>query len=125
PSGFPIEVMQAADEAAARPLGAEHADRTDRLFATLDPAGSVDLDQAFAIDAPNGSADLVLHYAIADVGWFVRPGDPLDVEACRRGVTVYLPDRRATLYPQILSEGTASLLPDVERPAVVFTVRID
>lgn len=126
PSGFPIDVMLAADEAAARPLGAEHADRTDRHFATLDPASSVDLDQAFAIEAPSGrGGDIVLHYAIADVGWFVRPGDPLDEEAFRRGVTIYLPDRRATLYPQILSEGAASLLPDVDRPAVVFTVRID
>lgn len=125
PVGFPIEVLQAADEAAARPLGAAHVDRTSLAFATLDPAGSIDLDQAFAIEPPNGSADLILHYAIADVGWFVQPGDPLDAEAFRRGVTVYLPDRRATLYPQILSEGAASLLPGVDRPAVVFTVRVD
>ena len=67
----------------------------------------------------------MLHYAIADVGWFVRPGDPLDVEAFERGVTVYLPDERSTLYPTILSEGAASLLPDVDRPAVVFTVSVD
>jgi len=126
PSGFPIAVMQAADEAAARPIGDEHADRTDMAFATLDPVGSVDLDQAFAIDAPaRPDGDIVLHYAIADVGWFVQPGDALDTEAFRRGVTVYLPDRRATLYPQILSEGAASLLPGVDRPAVVFTVRVD
>ncbi|HWL44973.1 MAG TPA: RNB domain-containing ribonuclease [Ilumatobacter sp.] len=126
PSGFPIEVMQAADEAAARPIGADHVDRTDRHFATLDPATSTDLDQAFAIEAPaTPGGDIVLHYAIADVGWFVQPGDALDTEAFRRGVTIYLPDRRATLYPQILSEGAASLLPDVERPAVVFTVRVD
>ena len=125
PSGFPIEVMQAADEVAARPIGSDHVDRTDWAFATLDPASSTDLDQAFAIEPAAGSGDIVLHYAIADVGWFVRPGDPLDLEAFRRGVTIYLPDRRATLYPQILSEGAASLLPDVDRPAVVFTVRID
>ena len=66
----------------------------------------------------------MLHYAIADVGWFVRPGDALDVEAFERGVTVYLPDARSTLYPPVLSEGAASLLPDVDRPAVVFTVRV-
>jgi exoribonuclease R len=89
---------------------------------TLDPATSIDLDQAFAIESTGD--DIVLHYAIADVGWFVRPGDPLDVEAFERGVTVYLPDRRSTLYPTALSEGAASLLPDVDRPAVVFTVRV-
>lgn len=90
---------------------------------TLDPASSVDLDQAFSIE--RSGDDIVLHYAIADVGWFVRPGDPLDVEAFERGVTVYLPDERATLYPTVLSEGAASLLPDVVRPAVVFTVSVD
>lgn len=126
PSGFPIEVMRAADEAAAQPVGAAHVDRTDRRFATIDPATSTDLDQAFAIDAPGtNGGDVVLHYAIADVGWFVRPGDTLDTEAFQRGVTVYLPDSRAPLYPQLLSEGAASLLPDQDRPAVVFTVRVD
>jgi exoribonuclease R len=126
PSGFPIEVMRAADDAAAQPVGATHVDRTGRRFATIDPATATDLDQAFAIDAPGtNGADVVLHYAIADVGWFVRPGDTLDTEAFRRGVTVYLPDDKAPLYPQLLSEGAASLLPDQDRPAVVFTVRVD
>ncbi len=67
----------------------------------------------------------MLRYAIADVGWFVQPGDPLDTEAWNRGVTVYLPDRRSPLYPAALSEGAASLLPDVDRPAVIFVVRVD
>lgn len=125
PSGFPIDVMQAADDAVRRVPGADHVDRTAWRFATLDPEGSQDLDQAFSIEPPVTGADIVLHYAIADVGWFVHPGDPLDVEAFRRGVTIYLPDRRAPLYPQLLSEGAASLLPGVDRPAVVFTVRVD
>jgi exoribonuclease R len=122
PGAFPPAVLAAADAAVARRPGAEHVDRTDRRFVTLDPATSVDLDQAFAIE--RAGDDIVLHYAIADVGWFVRPGDPLDVEAFERGVTVYLPDRRAPLYPPQLSEGAGSLLPGVDRPAVVFTVRI-
>ncbi len=122
PGEFPPHVQAAADAAAQRPLGNEHRDRTDRRFVTLDPATSIDLDQAFAIEVAGD--DIVLHYAIADVGWFVRPGDALDVEAFQRGVTIYLPDRRSTLYPTALSEGAASLLPDVDRPAVVFTVRV-
>jgi exoribonuclease R len=67
----------------------------------------------------------VLRYAIADVGFFVRPGDPLDREAWRRGVTVYLAVERAPLHPPSLCDGAASLLPDGPRPAVVFTVRVD
>jgi exoribonuclease R len=122
PDGFAADVLDAATAAAARRLGSDHVDRTDRRFVTLDPESSVDLDQAFDIEVAGD--DVILHYAIADVGWFVRPGDPLDVEAFDRAVTVYLPDRRATLYPPLLSEGAASLLPDVDRPAVVFTVRV-
>ena len=122
PESFPADVLAAARAAASKSFGSDHIDRTGRRFVTLDPASSIDLDQAFAIETAGG--DIVLHYAIADVGWFVRPGDALDVEAFERAVTVYLPDRRATLYPPVLSEGAASLLPDVERPSVIFTVRV-
>lgn len=121
PAGFPPEALAAAEAAARRPLSA-HVDRTATRFVTLDPASSTDLDQAFAIERAGG--DLLLHYAIADVAWFVEDGDALDAEAWARGETIYLPDGKASLYPPMLSEGAASLLPDVERPAVIFTVRI-
>ena len=122
PSTFPEGAIAQAEAAAARPVS-DHADWTDREFVTLDPQPSTDLDQAFAIE--RSGADVILYYAIADVGWFVRADDPLDVEAWARGVTIYLPDGKASLYPKEMSEGAASLLPNVERPAVVFTVRID
>jgi exoribonuclease R len=121
PTGFPPEVIAAVDAAVARPLDG-HVDRTAMPFVTLDPAESRDLDQAFTIE--RSGADLLLHYAIADVAWFVHDDDPVDAEAWRRGVSVYLPDGKAGLYPPALSEGAASLLPDGPRPAVVFTVRL-
>lgn len=125
PGGFPAEV-EAAAQAAARCPPSAHADRTAVPFVTLDPAGASDLDQAFAIEATSNSegGDLLLHYAIADVAWFVGDGDPLDAEAWERGETTYLPDGKASLYPRLLSEGAASLLPDGPRPAVVFTTRV-
>ena len=122
PADFPPDVLAAAERAAGRRPTA-HVDRTALPFVTLDPASSTDLDQAFCIEA--SGPDLLLRYAIADVAWFVDDGDPLDVEANRRGETLYLPDGKASLYPPILSERAASLLPQVERPAVVFAVRID
>ena len=122
PQDFPAHVLAAADLAAVRPL-VDHADRTAIPFVTLDPATSTDLDQAFWID--QSGADLILFYAIADVAWFVDDGDAVDVEAWKRGETIYLPDGKAGLYPQILSERAASLLPDGPRPAIIFTVRLD
>lgn len=121
PEGFPPAVLALAERAARR-APTEHADRTGMAFVTLDPAPSTDLDQAFAIE-PAG-ADILLHYAIADVAWFVADGDALDAEAWERGETLYLPDGKAPLYPPILSQGAASLLPDGPRPAVVFSVRV-
>ncbi len=123
PASFPVEVLAAAEEAARRPLGSEHVDRTELAFVTLDPTSSTDLDQAFAIERAAGG-DMLLRYAIADVAWFVRAGDALDTEAWRRGVTIYLPDGRAGLYPPGLSEAAASLLAERPRPAVVYIVRV-
>jgi exoribonuclease R len=123
PAGFSPEVTAAAQKAAATPPGPEHVDRTGLPFVTLDPASATDLDQAFCIE--RAGDDLILRYAIADVGWFVRGDDPLDREAWARGTTMYLPDGKVSLYPTELSEGAASLLPNGPRPAVVFVVRLD
>jgi exoribonuclease R len=122
PQAFPPAVLEEAERAAKRTFPT-HRDRSDQPFVTLDPTSSTDLDQAFAIE-PSGS-DILLHYAIADVASFVDPGGTIDREAWARGETVYLPDGKVGLYPPILSEGVASLLPDGPRPAVLFTVRID
>lgn len=121
PESFPPDVLAAA-EAAAQRAPSEHADRTAMPFVTLDPATSTDLDQAFAMES--AGADLLLHYAIADVAWFVGDGDPVDAEAWRRGATCYLPDGKAGLYPPVLAEAAASLLPAGPRPCVIFTVRV-
>jgi len=122
PQRFPPEVLATADAAAGRrPRG--HVDRTGMHFVTLDPASSTDLDQAFAIE--RSGKDWLLHYAIADVPWFVEDGDAIDSEAWQRGTTTYLPDGHAGLYPPVLSEHAASLLPVGDRPAIVLTVRID
>lgn len=120
PEHFPPEVDAEAARMAVRAPTA-HTDWTDRPFVTLDPATSTDLDQAFCIE--DSGADLLLHYALADIGWFTEPNGAMVAEAWKRGVTLFLPDGKARLYPPILSEGAASLLPDGPRPAVVVSVR--
>lgn len=122
PPAFPAAVLGAAEQAATRRFP-HHVDRTGVPFVTLDPASSTDLDQAFAIEQLG--SDLVLRYAIADIGSFVETDGAIDREAWLRGETIYLPDGKVGLYPPILSERAASLLPDGDRPAIVFTVLID
>ena len=125
PPEFPPEVEAAAgDAASAGPLEpAAYRDATDIELVTIDPAGSRDLDQAFeAARTPDGYR---VHYAIADVAAFVAPAGLLDREAHLRGVTRYAPDKRTPLYPDVLSEGAASLLPDQVRPALLWTIDLD
>src|SRR5215207_9465651 len=123
PSAFPVEVQSVAEKAAAEPRLPD-LDRTDLELITIDPDGSRDLDQALHI-ARSSSGGFVVSYAIADVAAFVRPGDPVDVEAHRRGTTLYAPDRRTPLHPPVLSEGAASLLPNQVRPALLWTITLD
>ncbi len=105
--------------------GAPREDRTDLPLVTLDPLGSRDLDQAFAIERGALDAGFVLHYAIADVAAHVRPGGAIDRESQGRGETVYLPGARVPLHPAALSEDAASLLPGVDRLAVLWTLTLD
>jgi len=122
PDAFSSEV-EAEAAAAAQKQVADHVDRTAIPFVTLDPTSSTDLDQAFAIERSAG--DLILRYAIADVAWFVAEGSAVDREAWARGETIYMPDEKVSLYPPVLSEGAASLLPDADKTAILFIVRID
>ena len=64
-------------------------DETAVPFITIDPPGSMDLDQAMHIER-DGEGYRV-RYAIADVPAFVRAGGAVDVEARRRGQTIYAP----------------------------------
>lgn len=122
PEDFPAQVLAAAERAAANPRRPA-LDRTDLELITIDPDGARDLDQALHITREGDG--YTISYAIADVAAFVTAGDPIDEEARRRGVTLYAPDRRTPLHPPVLSEDAASLSPGRERPALLWTIRLD
>ncbi|MFT4043466.1 MAG: RNB domain-containing ribonuclease [Gordonia sp. (in: high G+C Gram-positive bacteria)] len=97
-------------------------DHTDLPLVTIDPVGSMDLDQAVALrSTPDG---FEVNYAIADVAALVVPDGALDTESRRRGSTIYFPDRSVPLHPRVLSEGSGSLLPGQTRPAVLWTIQV-
>jgi exoribonuclease R len=122
PDGFPAAV-DAEAQAAAESLVLRPDDVTDLPFLTLDPVGSMDLDQAMHIERRDGGYRV--RYAIADVASFVVPGGAIDVEAGVRGETLYSPDTRTPLHPPTLSEGAASLLPGELRRALLWTIDLD
>ena len=51
----------------------------------------------------------VLTVHIADVGAFVKPGGALDAEARKRATSVYLPQKVIPMFPEVISNGLASL----------------
>jgi exoribonuclease R len=122
PEGFPADVSAEA-EAAARAPDLPDEDVTDLPFLTIDPPGSTDLDQAMHLERLGQGYRV--RYAIADVAAFVRPGRAIDLEAHRRGETLYSPDTRVPLHPPVLSEGATSLLPGQVRPSVLWTIDLD
>jgi exoribonuclease R len=120
--GFSPDVLADAQRSAAEP---DLPDREllDLPLVTIDPPGSLDLDQALWLERRGNG--FRVYYAIADVAAFVRPGSATDVETRRRGATVYAPHRRIPLHPTVLSEQAASLLPDGDRPAMVWQIDVD
>ena len=122
PDDFPVEVIEAA-QAAAADVQLPVTDLTDVEFVTIDPAGSLDLDQALHLSRTD--TGYLVRYAIADVAAFVEPGGVIDDECHERVETLYAPSRRTPLHPEVLSENGASLLPDVVRPALVWQIELD
>lgn len=118
---FPEAALAEATAASQDPDLPER-DETAVPFITIDPPGSMDLDQALHIER-DGEGYRV-RYAIADVPAFVEPGGALDTEVRLRGQTIYCPDTRIPLHPTEISEGAASLLPEVDRPAYVWDMRL-
>jgi exoribonuclease R len=119
---FPDEVEKAAARAAAA-VRLPDLDKTDLPFVTIDPESARDLDQAMFLERDGDG--YVVHYAIADLSAFITPGDPVDVEANRRGETLYGADSKIPLHPPVISEDAGSLLPDQVRPALVWTIKVD
>ncbi|OWY62445.1 ribonuclease II, partial [cyanobacterium TDX16] len=124
PGPHPPEAVAEAEQAARSWTRDGREDRTEIPFVTIDPPESRDLDQAVHLSRRRGGGYRV-HYAIADLGAFVQPGGALDQAVHQRGVTFYSPDERANLHPPVLGEGAASLLPDEDRPAVLWTIDLD
>ncbi len=125
PLEFPDDVLEAARSVARekRTVSAEgRSDRRDLLVFTIDPADAKDHDDALSVtEAGDGLWEVGIH--IADVSHYVKPGSRIDLEAFKRGTSVYLVDRVVPMLPHELSSDLCSLRPDEDRYAVsIFAV---
>ncbi len=127
PGAFPDSVVEAARDAVVRRRkeGGEHrTDRRDLHVFTIDPADAKDHDDGLSV-RPVGSDSWEVGIHIADVSHFVRPGDAVDLEAFKRGTSVYLVDRVIPMLPHELSTDACSLLPDADRFALSVFALLD
>jgi len=120
PTRFSNDALKLAETAGPAPAKGRD-DFRDIPLVTIDGADARDFDDAVWAEPDrdkNNTGGWHLLVAIADVSWYVRPGDGLDVGAYERGNSVYFPDRVVPMLPEALSNGWCSLVPDEDRPCM-------
>ncbi len=127
--GIPTVFPDAALALAARAQPVAPESRTDLRavpLVTIDGADARDFDDAVWAE-PDAARDGGWHaiVAIADVAWYVRPGDALDRAAHERGNSAYFPDRVVPMLPEALSNELCSLRPGVDRACLAVHLWID
>lgn len=126
PEEFPADALAEARQVASRFAEDDldgRTDFTDELVVTIDPPDAKDFDDAVSVAIDPKTKHWVLTVHIADVGAFVKHGGALDREARRRATSVYLPQRVLPMFPEVISNGLASLQEGKLR--YVKTVRIE
>lgn len=117
PVSFPEAVEMEAARIEESSTGGDLSSRTDirdRLVFTIDPEDAKDHDDAVSLERISGGGWL-LGVHIADVSHYVRTGSSVDLEALKRGTSVYLVDRVIPMLPEKLSNNVCSLVPDADR----------
>ena len=125
PDEHGVEAIEEAKRIGTQVREQDIAGRTDFrqvTTVTIDGETARDFDDAVAVaEAPGGGYRLFVH--VADVSYYVKPGDVIDLEAQARGTSVYFPNRVYPMVPERLSDDLCSLRPGDSR--LVQSVVID
>ena len=112
PEAFPEAALDEARAEADRFRDDDLGGRTDftnDVVVTIDPVDARDFDDAVSVTIDPKTKHWVLTVHIADVAHFAKAGGPLDAEAKRRATSVYLPQKVIPMFPEVISNGLASL----------------
>jgi ribonuclease R len=126
PVEFPERVMNQVENVASEVSTADMAGRMDiRTWqtVTIDGEDAKDLDDAITLTKDGDNYKLGVH--IADVTNYVQEKSALDVEALKRGTSVYLVDRVIPMLPHKLSNGICSLNAQCDRLALSCIMTVD
>jgi ribonuclease R len=126
PQAFSQAALHEAEEAKPATLKGREDWRDVRLV-TIDPPDAKDHDDAVHAELdpdPNNKGGYIVHVAIADVAFYVRPSSALDRDALIRGNSVYFPDRVVPMLPERISNDLCSLVPGEPRGALAVRLVI-
>ena len=120
---FPNEVLQELDKIDEN-ISNELKNRKDLRnldIITIDGSDAKDLDDAVYVEKIETGYKLFV--SIADVSYYVKENTELDMEALKRGNSIYLVDRVIPMLPQKLSNNLCSLNPNEDK--LTFTVEME
>ncbi|HEY0328906.1 MAG TPA: ribonuclease R [Rhodopseudomonas sp.] len=126
PQQFSAEAIREAEAAKPATLKGRE-DWRELPLVTIDPPDAKDHDDAVHAEPdpdPANKGGYILHVAIADVAYYVRPGSTLDRDALLRGNSVYFPDRVVPMLPERISNDLCSLKPGEPRGALAVRIVI-
>lgn len=126
PVDFSSKIMKQVENVSNEVSKADMAGRMDLRdwqTVTIDGEDAKDLDDAITLVKEEELYKLGVH--IADVSNYVQENSALDVEALKRGTSVYLVDRVIPMLPHKLSNGICSLNAGENRLALSCIMMID
>ncbi|MEO0949244.1 MAG: ribonuclease R family protein, partial [Cyanobacteria bacterium J06641_5] len=128
PNQFPQKVLTLAREYLVTPPsdrdGDTRFDLTHLKTYTIDDESTREIDDGLSVELlENGLERIWIH--IADPTRLVAPDDEIDLEARKRGTTLYLPTGSTPMFPHELATGPMSLVQGQVCPALSFGVLLD
>jgi exoribonuclease II len=130
-SSIPVQFASKVLEVAQQRLESHPPDRdVNRLdltylkVYTIDDESTTEIDDGLSWESlPDGKEQLWVH--IADPTRWLIPEDELDLEARKRGSTVYLPTGMVPMFPEVLATGPMSLVQGKVCFALSFGIVLD
>lgn len=118
---FDKKVLDATDSI-QEPTRTKRTDFTSLQTITIDGDDAKDFDDAISLEMNNDNYMLYVH--IADVTAYVKLNGVLDMEARKRGTSVYFPSNVFPMLPEKISNNLCSLRPKEDRLVLTAIMEI-